>query len=738
MERNGPQSRMHRWGRGMYRFRRAVAAAWFILFLLMLPFAFRLPSLLQQNGFTPHNSPALQSAEILEKKLGISSTTLDIVIAGKPGDNLTTAAAKNAMMSALDPMLSKPYVQAVSFQLAARKPGQEHIQSVTVQLRDKPEDVLRYFDEIREALPAIPGYELYISGNTAVLADMNEAVKKDIVTAELIGIPLALLILRLAFGSFAAAALPVIVGVCSVAVTMGLLYGAALWNHSLSNFLPNAVTMLGLAVGMDYALFLVSRFREELDRGDPEAAVAAACHSSGRAVIYSGAAVCIGFVAMAFIDLPIFTSFSLGGIAVVIISVAAANTLLPSLLGMTGTRLRRRPAISPAPQQTVWHRLSDFVMSRPGTVAVLATLLLLLAMLPLSRVQAGIPSAEVLPPSYESRTGDDLLKQAYDERELYPIVAAVKLPASYQEIESIEALKSYSDEIRALPDVQRVESYLSLAPRGDAEEIAVFLQSEEFNQELQGYRVASGQWAAVAIVPRYGDIQEQTVELIERLRSLTPEALTVYITGIPPYKLDIMQAIQDGIPYVLLFVFAATYAVLMIAFRSLLLPLKAVLMNVLSLGAGLGIVVQVVQEGTGASLLGISSTGSVFILLPILIFCVVFGISMDYEVILLSRIKERYEATGDNERSTMEGLSSTGGLITSAALILAAVAGAFVFTDNEMMKAIGLGLTVCILLDASIIRMLLVPAFMKLMGRANWWAPRWLLPKASRKSRQNL
>ena len=204
--------------------------------------------------------------------------------------------------------------------------------------------------------------------------------------------------------------------------------------------------------------------------------------------------------------------------------------------------------------------------------------------------------------------------------------------------------------------------------------------------------------------------------------------LTAYVTGSPAYKLDIMEAIHQKISYVLVFVFIVTYVILLLAFRSVVLPLKASIMNMLSLGAGLGIVVWVFQEGIGAQWLGVSSTGSIFALLPILIFCVVFGISMDYEVMMLSRIMENYERTGDNEFSTAEGLESTGGLITSATLILAVVVGAFVFTDNEVMKAIGLGLTATILLDATVIRVSLVPAFMKMMGRANWWSPRWMFP----------
>jgi RND superfamily putative drug exporter len=339
-----------------------------------------------------------------------------------------------------------------------------------------------------------------------------------------------------------------------------------------------------------------------------------------------------------------------------------------------------------------------------------------------------IPAAEVLPPKYESRYGNDLMTRAYDVRELNSIVVAAELPAAYDDPQSIRALKAYTDEVRMMPGVKQVDSYLSIG-RGSEEEVAKYLSRADIREQLEQYRLVRDKMAVVAVVPEYGEAHALTAQLVRDLRMMDTPGLVTHVTGSPAYKLDIMDKMQEHIVLVLGFVFAVTYVILLIAFRSVLLPLKASLMNMLSLGAGLGVVVWVFQEGIGADWLGVSYTGTIFALLPILIFCVVFGISMDYEVMMISRIMENYERTGDNEYSTAEGLESTGGLITSAALILAVVVGAFIFTDNEVMKAIGLGLTVAVLLDATIIRVLLVPAFMKLLGKANWWSPRWLLPR---------
>ncbi|MGG4340360.1 MMPL family transporter [Paenibacillus lautus] len=745
MRRNGHTTLLHTWGRQIYRYRKAIVVTWLLLFCGLLPFAFKLPSILQHNGFTPKDSPAQIGIEKLEEGLGLSAASLDIVVVSQHDENLTAGTAQRRILTELAPLRARPYVRDIYMNMAAHRAGQDHIVSVTVLLDLDSTEALKQFEEIRDSVPGITGADTYITGNTAIFADMNQAVKSDIIHAEMIGIPAALLILAVVFGTLTAAILPLLAGVASVVVTMGILYFVALADGSISNFLPNVVTMLGLAVGIDYALLVVSRFKEEMRtrNGDVGTALAVTCATAGKAVMFSGAAVLIGFVAMSFIDLPIFRSFSIGGITVVLLSVLAGNTLLPALLGILGPRIETFP-LFPAAYRTLrerqtsgmWRKLSRFVMAHPVTISIAAIGLLLVAIYPVRHINIAIPAAEVLPPAYESRYGHDLLIQAYDERELNSIIVAVELPATYEDFRSIELMKAYTDEIRMMPGVKQVESYLSIG-RGSVEEASKYLSREDIRQQLEQHRFVKGNVAVVAVIPEYGESHELTMQLVRALRTMDTNELTTYVTGSPAYKLDIIEVIHQNISFVLIFVFVVTYVILLLAFRSVVLPLKASIMNMLSLGAGLGIVVWVFQEGIGAQWLGVSSTGSIFALLPILIFCVVFGISMDYEVMMLSRMMENYERTGDNEFSTAEGLESTGGLITSAALILAVVVGAFVFTDNEVMKAIGLGLTAAILLDATVIRVLLVPAFMKIMGRANWWSPRWMFPAHKRTTKEH-
>lgn len=727
---------LYRWGQQIYRCRKAIVLAWLALFCVLLPFALKLPSILEHNGFTPKDSPSQVGLEKLEEGLGLSAASLDIVVVSRTNENLTAGTAQKRILEELAPLRSLPYVRDIYMNTSSRQTGEDHIVAVKVLLNLDSSEALRRFEEIRGNVPGIAGADTYITGNTAVFADMNEAVKSDIIRAEIIGIPAALLILLAVFGTWTAAVLPLIAGLVSVATTMGALYFLALADGSISNFLPNAVTMLGLAVGIDYALLIVSRFKEELRCRDAENALAITCATAGKAVMFSGGAVLIGFAAMSFIDLPIFRSFSIGGITVVVVSVLAGNTLLPALLGMLGDRIHALPLLpkryrlhrEDVRRSGFWRNISRFVMAHPVIISIAVIALLLAAIYPVRHMQIAIPAAEVLPPKYESRYGNDLMTRAYDVRELNSIVVAAELPAAYDDPRSIRALKAYTDEVRMMPGVKQVDSYLSIG-RGSEEEVMKYLSRADIREQLEQYRLVRDKMAVVAVVPEYGETHALTAQLVRDLRTMDTPGLVPYVTGSPAYKLDIMDKMQEHIVLVLGFVFAVTYVILLIAFRSVLLPLKASLMNMLSLGAGLGVVVWVFQEGIGADWLGVSYTGTIFALLPILIFCVVFGISMDYEVMMISRIMENYERTGDNEYATAEGLESTGGLITSAALILAVVVGAFIFTDNEVMKAIGLGLTVAVLLDATIIRVLLVPAFMKLLGKANWWSPRWLLPR---------
>lgn len=356
---------------------------------------------------------------------------------------------------------------------------------------------------------------------------------------------------------------------------------------------------------------------------------------------------------------------------------------------------------------------------------IISTMLLSL-MLPITRMKLGVPTAEVLPPSYESRMGVEILKKNYDQRKSSPIQIIVKAEDNFNQLTAIRTIHSYEDKLRNIPGVLQVHSYLDLFGKKTPEETARLLKIKSNQDQMAAQNLAKAHYALLTVIPRSDPSSTGAARLVNKLRKVSVNQLDSYVSGQTALRVDILNRMYSGLPFLMMFIITVTYLVLFSVFQSILIPLKAVLMNVLSLGASLGIVVIIFQYGWLADDLQITSTGYVSIIMPITIFCIVFGISMDYDVLLISRIKEEYELTGDNDRSTAMGLQKTGSLISSAAFILMVVVGSFIFTNIEITKALGVGLFCAIFIDATFIRIIVVPALMKLLGPANWWAFKWI------------
>jgi RND superfamily putative drug exporter len=713
----------------MHRFRWLVLIIGVLLLLSFAIFAHKTPGMLKDNGFTPKGSESDRGFMQLRDELGVPLTLLNLVYIGD-GFDMTEKAHQQAIMDSLSDMKKLPYVESVKFVSTPRNEGHLDVQAVTVSLHLGTDPALEKYPELKERVHPPTGMNVYVTGGPAILHDMQEASKHDIAKSEAIGLPIALIVLLIVFGTLVSALLPMIVGLMSVTLTLGITYFIA-QHQSLSNFLPNMVTMLGLAVGIDYALFLVSRFREELKAQNNVAdAVAMTCQTAGKSIFFSGIAVLIGLLGMLFVDLTFFRSLCLGGVIVVSISVIVANTMLLSLLGILGERINSFQVVPKRfrKQETskFWERIAYGIMRRPILLVVIVGGALIYTMTPIGHMKLSVPNAEVLPPSYESRYGSDLLKAAYDPRMMGPIQILIHTKDEVWEETSIRQIRAHGEKVKGVSGVKEVQSYISSLGKHTDAELAAMLKDSGVKAQIEDNKLAKGHTALMVIVPEKDTDDPETDGLVRELRGLSKDGLDIAVTGGPAYRLDIIDRIQNEIPTVLTFVMGITYIVLLLAFRSVLLPLKAVLMNMLSLGASLGVVVMVFQHGYMADLLHITSIGYVSATLPVIIFCVVFGISMDYEVFLISRIMEEYEASGDNDKSTAEGLKKTGSLITSAAFILVVVVGSFIFTDIEIMKALGLGLGLAVLIDATIVRVMLVPALMKLLGDANWWAPNWL------------
>jgi RND superfamily putative drug exporter len=720
-----------------------IVSIWIVLFIGLAFFAQKAPALLKDNGFTPKGSDSDLGLVQLQQKLDYPASTFTLIYQSD-NQKLSDPQVSQKILDSLSELRKLPYVMDVSLVKASRLPvahfkgkaqnlKQENIQAVNVFVRLNADQALDHYANIKDKVRAPDGMQVSFTGGTAILFDMQDASKKDIVKSEVIGLPIAVVVLLIIFGTVLGAILPLIVGLMSVTVTLGITYFIA-QSVSLSNFLPNIVTMLGLAVGIDYALFLVSRFREELKiQSSVAEAVAMTSQKAGKSIFFSGAAVLIGLFGMLFIDLSIYLSLCIGGVIVVSVSVLVAETLLLALLSLFGAKInvlriipiqfRKKEA------SRFWEKVAYGVMKRPVAIIIVMGSILLFLTYPIGQMKLGMPDSGVLPPSYESRAGTDLLNQAFDTREMNPIQIYVEADQEVWNEATIQQMQAYTKQLSQLSGIKAVQSYITEFTGQTPTETADLLKSNQLRNQLSELRLAKGKSASINIQPAFDPESSKTEHLVDTIRQLNAGGLNTMVTGGPAYRLDILQRIHNGIPKVVGFVMIVTYFVLLLAFRSILLPLKAVLMNMLSLGASMGMVVMVFQKGFLADALHITSIGYVSATLPVIIFCVVFGISMDYEVFLISRIAEEYEKTGDNERSTAEGLKKTGSLITSAAFILIVVVGAFIFTDIEIIKALGLGLTLAVLIDATLIRILIVPSLMKLLGRANWWAPHWIKGK---------
>ncbi|HEY7850634.1 MAG TPA: MMPL family transporter, partial [Ktedonobacterales bacterium] len=540
---------------------------------------------------------------------------------------------------------------------------------------------------------------------------------------------------------------------CSVVVSLALLYAIAL-HAPISIFALNITTLFGLGLGVDYSLFMVSRYREELRVGrPPNDALATTMATAGRAVFFSGLTVSIGLLGLVVFPLNMLHSVGLGGMLTVAFSITAAVTLLPALLGVLGERVNalpvrlprfgRRGRVSAAYREEhgFWHVLSLWVMRRPVLTLLPTLAFLLLLGAPFLSVRLAAPDASILPASVKSRAAFDTLNSQFDQSETTPIVVAVETTGSPLAISNVVALDQFVRRIQSDARVARVTSIVSLDPRLTLPQYELLYSDPRIIADPYISRslaaLVGDHITLVQVYSKYGMLDQRSEALVQAIRAAQPPTgMRVLVDGGTAGIIDYVNTLYGAFPYALLLIALITYVVLALLFRSLVLPLKAILMNTLSILASYGALVFIFQQGHFSNLLNFTPLGYVEASSPILMFCALFGLSMDYEVFLLSRIREAHEQTGDNTRSVALGLERSGGIITSAAAIVILVSAAFASADMVIVKALGVGMALAVLLDATLVRGLLAPATMRLLGEINWWWPwpfnRWLPAHTSR------
>jgi RND superfamily putative drug exporter len=663
------------------------------------------------GGFEDPASESSRAAAVAAQALGREGTDV-VVLYTSPTTTVDDPAFREAVTGTLGALPAADVTGTVDYwstgapQLVS---GDRHATYAVLTLAGGDEEqrgatLGRIQDEL-----AAPGLQTQVGGPTTVNRDIQDRVSADIARAESISMPVLLVLLLVVFGSLAAASLPLAVGAVAILGAFTALRGFTFLTD-VSIFSVNVVTILGLGLAIDYGLFMVSRFREEVRRQPSvEDAVARTMATAGRTVAVSGVTVALSLAGLLLFPQVFLRSMGLGGMAAVLIAMSAALTVLPALLGLLGPRVDalsvrrlarrvlRRPEPTAAPEdgRGVWYRVARSVMRRPVLVTVAVVALLLTLALPFLRVQFGGIDERVLPAGSESRVVTETIARDFPAGPSTPVEATLTLADPVGSAAGQAALGTWLDDVRALPGVT--------------------------GAEVTG---AAGDVARVAVATPDDPISADARDLVAAVRDLpAPAGGQVLVGGQSAVLADLLDDLGARLPWMALMVGATTFVLLFLAFGSVVLPLKAVVMNVLSLGASFGAIVWVFQEGHLAGWLGFTPTGTVEATQPILVLAIVFGLSMDYEVFLMSRIREQYDLTGDNTAAVATGLQRTGGIITSAALLLVVVIGAFSLSGITFIKLIGVAMLIAIVVDATVVRTLLVPATMRLLGRANWWAP---------------
>ena len=539
------------------------------------------------------------------------------------------------------------------------------------------------------------GAEVHVSGFGAVTKAINETIYEDIIRAEIVAVPIVVLLLIFVFGSLVAAGLPLFVGGLAIVGSFFVIWIGSQFTD-VSIFALNLITGLGLGLGIDYSLLVVNRFREERAAGnDVPTAVTNTVASAGKTVLFSGLTVALVLVSMVFFPQYFLQSFALAGVAVVIFAILGAAVAVPAMLNLLGDRVNSLRLIKRdlAPKDTgVWEKIARFTMRRPLPIMFVGLLFLASLFSLSSSVVFGQSDDRVLPADSSARVASDLLRERFEGRESSPIEILVK---------------GTDDQVNEFIDV--------IAEQDDIVRVALVPTQEESD------------WVRVNAITDLEPRSPEGLEQVVSLRSLDVDVDEYLIGGGGAYYTDSQQGIEQALPIAAIWVFVSTFILLFLFTGSLVLPLKAIALNVLSLGAVLGLIGWIFQNGELQWLLGdYSVTGTIDTSSVVMIALVAFGLSMDYELFLLSRIKEQHDAGFNTVNSVALGLQRSGRIITAAALILAVTFGAFASSGVSIMKMLGLGIAVAILLDATLIRGFLVPAIMRLLGSANWWAPKWL------------
>lgn len=733
---------LYRWGRQVEHWRWPLLLVPMLVAALCVPLAGQVTSHLSAGGWLPRDAESTIVDDRLSETFG-RRTTSHFLLFRDPTGTLpaTDPRFRREVERLVAPLRADPHVTSVytwgttssdvlnPMLISDDQSMSMAIVMLNLDVREASETVTALERSLRSDM-----LDVEIGGWPASTLAIRDLTGSDLERAELISLPLTLVLLFLVFGGVLAAGLPIVVAIISLVTTFAAI---TLMSRVLetSIFTVNVVSMIGLAIGIDYALILITRFREEAHGEYPENALPIALSTAGKAILVSGATVAIGLGGLIAFGVPAATSTGLAGAAIVIASVTVSLTVLPAALSLWGHRLAHSCTPigpRPLPLWMAFRRWSGGITRRlaanPLLVLGLSTTFLVALASPILDLRPSAPTMDILPSDEPSRQMFDTVDGSFSSATLSPVIVIVEPERG--RMTGSRNLNGLLDFTRALEEIDHVENAVSVwsfLPRNPGATVVSggLLLDEDLRFLAKPYLTDGAAVIELTVQTDGDDGHAEAVvgEIRQHARALSDGRFFVWVGGETATNMDLVSHVRERSPWAIAFVMIATWLVLFLQFRSVLLPLKAILLNLLSLTASFGALVWIFQEGHLANILDFEPMGYTVIIVPILMFCFMFGLSMDYEVIMLSRIREAWIRTGDNGVAVSSGLRASAPIVSSAALIMLVVFSVFGASELQIIKSVGVGLALAVLLDATLIRLLLLPAAMQLMGRWNWWAP---------------
>ncbi len=714
----------YRLGQLMYRFRYWVIGIWFVGLIASLPVIPHIMDPFQSSGFENIHSQSFDTNKLLENSVGYQKHRI-LVLFTKESDTVSNQMMNSEVNKALKKLDHVSYEHKILFQ------KNKNSTLAVIAFRDNLELNSEDINQLKKLIKKPKHLQVYFGGEDVFVESVNKQTEKDLFRADMIAAPVSILTLLFVFGSVVAALMPMLLGGCCALMMFAILNHLANF-MSLSIFTINIALLLGLCLSLDYALFIISRFREELHKEHHhiESVISRTMATAGKAVFFSGLAVFASLSALLLFPINILISVGVGGLCAVFLAVIGAITLLPAVLSTLENKINLGTIFRTGLHQNrFWHHLATGVIAKPILFVLMGFIILVTLALPLQHLKLGISDYHILPENSEGRAFFKAFSKNYDENELSPISVVIQSSTPILKENNIKKAYDLVDKIKQMQDVKKVEGYLSWLPSRSLEDYQKIYSMSKNNLPPEVRKMlatsVSKHVAVIQVISRYSSESDKTQQLVRDLRNLHEEGLDIVVTGVPANNVDVFDGIKDNMLWSVRLIIIVTFFVLMILLRSLFLPFKAIVMNILSLCATYGVLVYVFQQGHFSEILNFEAQGSLDVSMMVIIFCALFGFSMDYEVFLLSRIQECYQHHKNNKLSIVYGIEHSARIITSAAMIVIVLCGSFLVADVLMVKAFGLGIAVAIFIDAFIIRTLLVPAIMTLTASINWYFPSW-------------